>query len=123
VELFRQVRWWQNMNQFEFGEIFLVKFQPASGKEIKKYRPAVIINQVINQLDKRFTMIAPLTSDLSNKNDFEIIVKNESLKYESKILTWYIRTIDTGRLIEKIGVLSKKDIKNLKTNLSQLFKN
>lgn len=111
------------MNQFEFGEIFLVRFHPASGKEIKKYRPAVIINQVINQLDKRFTMIAPLTSDLSNKNDFEIIVKNESLKYESKILTWYIRTIDTGRLIEKIGVLSKKDIKNLKTSLSQLFNN
>lgn len=111
------------MKQFEFGEIFLVRFHPASGKEIKKYRPAIIINPIINQLDKRFAMIVPLTSDSSDKKDFEIIIENENLKYKSKILTWYIRTIDTTRLVEKIGILSKKDIKILKENLSRLFEN
>jgi len=109
------------MNRFEFGEIFLVRFHPASGKEIKKYRPAVIVN-TLNQIDKRFVMIVPLTSNLDDQKDFEIIIKNKNLKYESKILTWYIRTVDVSRLVERISILSEKDRKTLKANLLRLFK-
>jgi mRNA-degrading endonuclease toxin of MazEF toxin-antitoxin module len=108
------------MSQFAFGEIYLVKFHPASGKEIKKYRPAIIINH-LSAIDKRFVMIVPLTSNLNDLKNLEIIIENKNLKYKSKILTWYIRTVDINRLEERIGQLSKSDEIMLRKNLLKLF--
>ena len=58
--------------KYRQGEIYLVKFHPASGKELRKFRPAVII---FDSTHPGFVTIAPLTSILkihSPKLEFRI---------------------------------------------------
>ncbi len=109
-------------SQYQTGDIFLVKFHPGYGNEIKRFRPAVIISHKINDLDSRFVSIVPLTT--SNKiihPDYELVIDNPSLDQPSVLLTWYIRTIDLKRLEAKIGQLNLADIKKMQKILQNLF--
>lgn len=106
---------------YRFGDIYLVRFHPATGRKLKKYRPAVIVSEVTQQVDQRFVMIAPLTSLVADCNSTELLIAHSQLKYPSKILTWYLKTTDASRLAEKIGELSTVDKKKLRKQLKQLF--
>jgi mRNA-degrading endonuclease toxin of MazEF toxin-antitoxin module len=91
------------------GDIWLVKFHPGTGSELSKYRPAVVLS-CLESIDSRFTLIAPLTSDTQIKNDFEFQIKNEALEKPSVLLGWYLWTIDSRRLVSKIGVLKDTEL-------------
>lgn len=107
----------------KFGDIFLVKFHPGQGNELKKFRPAVIVNNKVQKIDSRYTIIAPLTTDLQVKNkNFEIeIIPSEAIDRPCLLLCWYLWTIDTNRLINKLGTLSEEEQKKLKESLSKFF--
>lgn len=107
---------------FKTGDIFLVRFHPAYGNEIKRFRPAVVVSSKANDFDERFISIAPLTT--SNKilhPDFELNIKNPALEKPSVLLTWYIRTIDIKRLEAKIGQLKSTNINKMKKILQRFF--
>lgn len=112
----------EKTTKFQTGDIYLVRFHPSYGQELKRYRPAVIISSQINQIDPRFTLIAPLTTNTQKQNKkHELLIQNPSLEKNSLLLTWYLKTIDIVRLEKKIGRLSPSDIKKLKSNLQKLF--
>jgi mRNA interferase MazF len=110
------------MNNIQAGDIFLVKFHPGYGNEFKKYRPAVIISSKITKIDPRFVLIAPFTTNTKTKQSkFEIIIDHESLEKKSLLLAWYIRTIDSDRLVRKLGTLSTQDKKKISKAIIELF--
>jgi len=111
------------MNELKFGDIFLVKFHPGFGSELKKYRPAVIVSEQVNIIDHRYTIISPLTTNTKNSHiDFEILIKNtQALHKHSLLLVWYLRTIDINRLEKKLGSLSSSDQTKLKLAQARLF--
>src|SRR3989338_1622651 len=101
-------------------DIYLVRFHPAIGAELKKYRPAVIVSSQVNQLDPRFALIAPLTSHTESQNKFEILIrKGQALSHDSLLLCWYLLTIDSRRLIKRLGHLSPTEITAMTKTASQ----
>lgn len=105
------------------GDIYLVRFHPSIGSALKRYRPAVIVSGIVNKIDGRFTLIAPLSTNTKKLNkDYEFIVKsNESLEKDSVVLPWYLKTIDVVRLEKKLGALAKEDLTVLQAKLRKII--
>ena len=105
----------------KIGEIYLVKFHPGIGSELKKYRPAVVIS-TLSYIDTRFVTVAPLTS--SKKiilPDYEVkIKKGNGLEKDSILMTWYLKTIDISRVVYKIGQLTDSEMSEVKKILSKV---
>lgn len=103
------------------GEVYLVRFHPSYGAEFQKYRPAVVVSSAI--IDPRFVLIAPFSTNLDHLNpDYEFMVKaGTTLQKDSALLSWYLWTIDTRRLVKKLGVLNAKDQQRLQACLTKLL--
>ena len=108
--------------KYKTGEIYLVRFHPAAGAELKRYRPAVIISSRVNSVDPRFILLGPLTAGGIVSRKYEMVIKRRGdLAKDSTLLVWYLRTIDVGRIGGKIAELDQKEIKVLKMKLKNLL--
>ena len=108
-------------NQYQVGDIVLVKFHPSTGTELKKYRPAVIVVNLA-KIDQRFTLIAPLTTQIKQNHPSEIKIKNNpALKHDSLLLCWYLLCIDNQKIIKKLGQLEKKDQELMRVKTKELL--
>src|SRR3989344_528612 len=95
------------------GEIYLVNFDPATGAEIRKTRPALILQNDIANRYSPITIVAAITSFSSGDGktyptEVFIGVSDGGLDNDSVPLLNQIRTIDKGRLVKKLGVLKDK---------------
>ena len=88
------------------GEIYLAALDPALGNEIKKTRPALVIqNDVTNQYGMT-TIVAAITSKVSSPpypNEVLIQPATTGLQVLSTVRLDQIRTVDRKRLIKKLG--------------------
>lgn len=93
-----------NKSDLQSGDICLVRFHPAVGGELKRYRPAiVIVSQISNS---PFVTVAPCTT--SNRHlypNFEVEIVSQALAKKSLLLCWYLRTVDLGRVKVRLGRL------------------
>lgn len=91
------------------GEIYLVTFDPARGHEIRKTRPAVIIQNDIGNRYSPVTLVAAITSKLSLvPYPVEVMVtptKGNGLTTQSAVELSQIRSIDRERLVKRLGIL------------------
>jgi mRNA interferase MazF len=91
------------------GEIYLVQFDPARGREIKKTRPALVIQNDIGNRHSPIIIVAAITSQLSVvPYPVEVPVaptKNNGLSVGSAIQLNQIRSVDKQRLIKRLGIL------------------
>ena len=95
------------------GEIYLVNFDPAIGAEIRKIRPALILQNDIANRYSPITIVAAITSFSSGDGktyptEVFIGVSDGGLDNDSVALLNQIRTIDKRRLVKKLGVLKDK---------------
>ena len=90
------------------GEVYLVNFDPTIGSEIKKTRPALIIqNDVANRFSP-VTIVAAISSyDGGSSYPTEVLVEahHGGLNTQSLVLLNQTRSIDKRRLIKKTGAL------------------
>ncbi|MBI2101305.1 type II toxin-antitoxin system PemK/MazF family toxin [Candidatus Woesearchaeota archaeon] len=94
------------MAEVKRGDIWLVNLDPTIGHEIRKSRPAVIIQNDLGNKYSPITIIAPITSQNIEKTyPIEVVLdrKNSGLEKVSKVLLNQIRAIDKRRLIRKLG--------------------
>ena len=107
------------------GDIWIVNLDPTVGSEIKKKRPAVIVNSDdIGKLPLK--VIAPITDFKPHYISVPWFVKLEphrknGLKNSSVIDTFQVRSVDESRLIEKIGNISESEIEAVKEALKRVF--
>ena len=100
------------------GEIWEINLSPTVGAEIKKKRPAVIINDdAIGILPLK--VIVPITAWKDRYHGAIWMVKIEPdsenrLKKSSAIDTFHIRSISTKRLLKKVGSVSSKELDKVK---------
>ena len=100
------------------GEIWEINLNPTIGAEIKKKRPAVIINDdSIGILPLR--VIVPITGWKDNFSGAIWMVKIEpdtpnKLAKMSAIDTFQIRSISTKRFIKKIGLIQPDILSEIK---------
>jgi len=92
------------------GEIYLVNFDPTIGSEIKKIRPALILQNDISNRYSPVTIVAAITSyekdDKIYPNEVLVLRKGSVLEKDSLVLLNQIRTIDHKRLLKKLGQIN-----------------
>ncbi len=104
------------MAEIKRGDIWIVNLDPTVGYEIKKSRPAVIIQNDIGNRYSPLTIIAPITSqNLEKIYPIEVLLtpKNSSVEQDSKVLLNQIRFIDKERLIKKVGKVDEETLSDI----------
>lgn len=97
------------------GEVYYVNFDPTIGVEIKKTRPALIIQNNIGNMHSQATIVAAITSTDREVFPYEVSLKagEGGLQKDSIVLLNQIRTIDKKRLGKRIGTISSESIKKV----------
>lgn len=86
------------------GEIWLVNLDPTIGHEYKKTRPSVIIQNDVGNKYSPITIIAPITSQKTDKvYPVEVLLPEKIIGEQGKIALNQIRAIDKRRCIKKLG--------------------
>ena len=98
-------------------EVYLINLDPASGSEIKKTRPCVVISP--NEMDELNTVIiAPMTSTCKL---YPTRIPVSFRKKEGYIVLDQIRTVDKLRLIKLLGAIEKETAHNVLMTLQEMF--
>lgn len=98
------------------GEVYLVNFDPSLGSEIKKTRPALVIQNDIANEHSPITIVAAITSKFDDKlypTEVEISAGEAGLKQDSVVLLNQIRSIDCRRLSKKLGKVKDSTLKKV----------
>src|SRR2546425_12141980 len=87
------------------GDVYLVAFDPARGHEIKKTRPALVVQNDIGNQYSSLTIVAAITSRISaSPYPMEVIVApaQSGLKVASTVRLDQIRSVDKERLLKRL---------------------
>lgn len=99
------------------GEIYLVALDPTVGHEIKKTRPALVIQNDVSNEYSGTTIVVPITSTLRLplSPTHIVILKGapSGLDVTSVALCEQMRVADRARLMKQIGYLDPKLIAQL----------
>ena len=90
------------------GDVYLVSFNPAIGSEIKKTRPAVVVQNNVANHHSPITIVAAVSSQFKvppYPTDVVVDQLEGGLKIRSAVLLNQIRSIDKRRLVKRLGSL------------------
>lgn len=90
------------------GEVYLVNFDPTVGAEIKKTRPALILQNDIANRHSSITIVAAITSQFDATlypTEVCLHTPEGGLTVDSVVLLNQIRSLDKQRLIRRLGTI------------------
>ena len=96
------------------GEVYLVSFDPTVGAEIRKTRPALIIQNDLSNRWSPVTIVAAITSRPDTPAypaDVRVDPPEGNLNVSSVVLLNQVRTIDRQRLVKRLGRLRPNTMK------------
>ncbi|MBD1845403.1 type II toxin-antitoxin system PemK/MazF family toxin [Cyanobacteria bacterium FACHB-63] len=102
---------------YRLGSLWLVRFDPAIGSEIRKTRPAVIISATaFNQRSK--VTVLPITSATPSSKMLPVLVaiapsEVNGLDVESYVVCIALMTFDKQRLLKRLGKLEPEQIQQI----------
>jgi mRNA interferase MazF len=103
------------------GDVVIVNFDPTVGAEIKKIRPALVIQNDIGNTYSNTIIVTAITSREKGEKRYSTEVFLEKgdagLEYDSVVLLSHIRTIDIQRIIKKIGKVNSDTMQSVDTAL------
>jgi mRNA interferase MazF len=103
------------------GEVYLVSFDPTVGSEIRKTRPAVILQNDIGNRHSPLTIVAAVTSQFElppYPTEVHVLTPDGGLAKDSVVLLNQMRSIDRRRLVQRLGVLSGDTMRRVDAALS-----
>jgi mRNA interferase MazF len=103
------------INQYD---VFLINLDPTIGHEIKKTRPCLVISPNEMNHTIRTVIIAPMTTK-SRGYPTRIPVQLEGKT--GWIVLDQIRTVDSLRLIKKLGSITKKEVIQVKAVIKEML--
>lgn len=91
------------------GDIIWVDFDPSTGTEIRKKRPALVcshddMNENLNRI-----IVAPITSNLKKVYIFEYAITGHSF-VNGKVMIDQLKCVDKSRIGLKIGSIQLKEM-------------
>ncbi len=98
------------------GDIFYADLSPVIGSEQGGIRPVIIIQNDIGNKYSPTVIVGAITSQINKAKlptHVEISSEEYGLNKDSVVLLEQIRTLDKKRLKEKIGHMTKSDMKKV----------
>ena len=98
------------------GDVYLVNFDPTIGAEVKKTRPAVVIQNDIGNRWSPITIVAAMTSRFEDPlYPTEVLVKASEggLAIDSVVLLNQLRSVDKARLVRRLGALKSQTLREV----------
>ena len=89
------------------GSLYVARFDPTEGSEIKKTRPAMIIQNDIGNRFSNVTIVAAITSKFRMPmHPINVFIKapEAGLAVDSVVRLDQIRSVDKARLVKKLGI-------------------
>lgn len=96
------------------GEIYMVDLEPTVGSEIRKIRPAIVIQNDVSNRYSPLTIVAAITSSLRpTRYPTEVFVPagEGGLSRDSILLMNQIRSVDRQRIQKKLGKVSEMTLR------------
>lgn len=90
------------------GEVWWIRFSGATGGEIQKQRPAVIVSNDASNTHLNRLQVVPLTSTVDRVYPSEALVRVRGKKH--KAMADQLTTVSKARLSNRVGQLSREDI-------------
>jgi len=100
------------------GEVFLVNLDPTVGSEIQRTRPCVVVSPDELNAHLRTFIVAPMTTG-GHPYPFRV-----SCRFRGRmghVVVDQIRTIDSDRLVRRLGRLSPTALKQTLDVLQEMF--
>ena len=102
------------------GEVYLVNFDPTVGAEIRKTRPALVLQNDIANRYSPITIVAAISSRSEETlYPTEVFIKagEGGLKVDSVALLNQMRSIDKRRLVSRLGGLKEMTMRRVERAL------
>lgn len=98
------------------GEVYLVSFDPTVGAEIQKTRPALVLQNDVANRYSPITIVGAITSQFEEPlypTEVLIMAPEGGLEVDSVVLLNQIRSIDSARLIRRLGKLTPETMRRV----------
>ena len=98
----------QKVAQPSRGEVCRVNFDPTLGAEIRKTRPALILQNDIANRHSPITIVAAITPMVGEKvypTEVPFKVRGGGLTSDSVVCLNQIRSVDRRRLVKRLGIV------------------
>jgi mRNA interferase MazF len=99
-------------------EVYLVNLDVEPSKDAKNTRPCVVVSPDEMNANVSHVIIAPISSSQSN---YPTRIPVELLNSKRAIVLDQIRTVETSRLVKKIGEIDKSSQKLTLDCLQEMF--
>ena len=98
------------------GEVYLVSLDPTVGAEIKKTRPAVVVQNDAANRRSPITIVAAIPAQFEEPlYPTEVLMRapEGGLTVDSVVLLNQVRSVDRRRLVRRLGVLRAETMKQI----------
>lgn len=102
------------------GEVYLVSFDPTIGAEIKKTRPALIVQNDIANRHSPITIVAAITSQFEEPlypTEVLVMAPEGGLEVDGVVLLNQVRSVDKRRLVRRLGALRPEKMREVERAL------
>lgn len=101
----------QALRQPKRGEVYLVSFDPTVGAEIRKTRPALVLQNDVANRWSPITIVAAITSRFEEPlypTEVRLRPPEGGVSMEGVVLLNQIRSIDKRRLVRRLGSVRRE---------------
>lgn len=100
---------WMKQTNIRRGDIFWVNFDPSTGTETRKQRPALVCSHDDMNENSNRVIVAPITSNLKRVYAFEYAIMDHSF-VKGKAMIDQIKAVDKTRIGTKIGSIQLREM-------------
>jgi len=100
------------------GDVHLVRLDPTLGTEIQKTRPCVIVSPDELNAHLRTVIVAPMTTSGSA---YPWRIRCRFQKRSGYVVLDQLRTVDRGRLVKRLGILTTETMAEVLGGLHEMF--
>lgn len=94
------------------GDIFWVNFDPSTGTETRKKRPALVCSHDDMNENSNRVIVAPITSNLKKVYAFEYAIIDHSF-INGKAMFDQLKAVDKSRIESKIGSVLLREMNEI----------
>ena len=99
-------------------DVFLISLDPTRGSEIRKTRPCLVISPNEMNVHIRTVIVAPMTT---KGRSYPTRVSCTFQGKRGQVILDQIRTVDTSRLVRRLGTISKATQTKVLDTLQEIF--